>query len=85
MGDTFTMVVILFVLVMVGYTIYSYLQGGRYSHYALVISIVSCIGLLFLTRKSESERQLAATASVFGNLGPKHTPRILAYGGKKRK
>jgi hypothetical protein len=85
MGDSLTMVVIVFTLGVIGFTIYSYLKQGRYSNYALAISIISCVGLVLLTRKTDTERQLAATSSVFGSLGSENKTRSLSWGGKKRK
>jgi hypothetical protein len=82
-GDFFTVIFMLFVLGLIGYTIYSYLKQGTYSHYALAISIISCVGLVFLTRKTDRERDREEGARAFNGVGSVYFPRILAWGSPR--
>ena len=53
--DIVTIVLTVFLLIIVGFTIYAYVKRSSYSYYALGISIAGVLGLAYFTRSTDDE------------------------------
>jgi uncharacterized membrane protein len=82
MHDILTVVVILVVLGMIGFTIYSYVKNSQYSHYALAVSIAGVLSLILITRTTGLEKELDMS---LGSTSSPGDPRRSLRWGKESK
>ena len=54
--DIVTLFIVIFILIVIGFTIYGYIKKTSYSHYALGISIAGVLGLAYFTMSTKEER-----------------------------
>jgi hypothetical protein len=70
--DIVTIVLGVFLLIIVGFTIYAYVKRSSYSHYALAISIAGVLGLAYFTRSTDDETY----KDYYGHLKPSRQLRL---------